>query len=63
MDKRVRAILQKSYNEIFNLMRDEMVFEEKQEAEVQETISVLLDIERLARVNLNEFYKLAIKKG
>ena len=50
MDKRVRAILQDSYNEIFKLMREKMVFEERQEAEVQETISVLLDIEKLARV-------------
>lgn len=63
MDKRVRAILQDSYNEIFKLMREKMVFEERQEAEVQETISVLLDIEKLARVQPNEFFKLATKKG
>lgn len=63
MDKRVRAILQDSYNEIFKLMREKMVFEERQEAEVQETISVLLDIEKLARVQPNDFFKLATKKG
>lgn len=63
MDKRVRAILQDSYNEIFKLMREKMVFEERQQAEVQETISVLLDIEKLARVQPNEFFKLATKKG
>lgn len=62
MDNRVRTILQGTYNKIFKLMSEQMMFEKGQEAEVQETIGTLLGIEKLAKVEPNKFYKLATKK-
>lgn len=62
MDSRVRTILQSTYNKIFKLMSERMMFERGQEAEVQETIGTLLGIEKLAKVKKNDFFRLATKK-
>lgn len=62
MDSRVRTILQGTYNKIFKLISEQMIFEKDQEDEVEETIGTLLGIEKLAKVEPNKFYKLATKK-
>lgn len=62
MDNRVRTILQDTYNKIFKLISEQMISEKGQEDEVEETIGTLMEIEKLAKVEPSEFYKLAIKK-
>ena len=62
MDSRVRTILQDTYNKIFKLISEQMIFEKDQEDEVEETIGTLMGIEKLAKVEPYKFYKLATKK-